>query len=518
MNSMKTFPNIKPSISLLFFTTLIFLNTVQLTAQSYSELWGKQGENWSPESRLPDFSFAGYHSGEDPLPEYEVTANVLDFGGKGDGKTDCTQAFRDAINKTEQGAILIPAGRYLISDIIWLEKPNLVLRGEGPGKTVITTNRTLEEVKPNMGATTSGKPTSRYSWSGGFLWMKGNIRDQKLAQITSEMKRGSRELTLSTPVKLKTGERVVIELMDDRNKSLINHLYSGEPDNTSEIKKTIKPRFVSKVTHVKDNQITLERPLCFDIRQEWSPVLKTFAPSVQESGIEDLSIEFPVTPYKGHFTELGFNGIAMNHVSDCWVRNVHIANCDSGIYVSGYFCTVDGLVITSERPRNKDSRNRTQTGHHGISMGTDCLVTNFDIQTHFIHDITLSKLNSGNVIKNGRGENLSLDHHKVVSHDNLFTNLDAGLGTELWRCGGGRNLGKHTGARGTFWGIRTDVPVSWPPKNFGPASLNFVGLKSEMNTVRFQVGKWWESIPVDDLQPLDLHAAQLEKRLGSRQD
>src|SRR6185503_6442966 len=34
-----------------------------------SELWGRGGERWSPRSRLPDFSFAGYHFGDDPIPD-----------------------------------------------------------------------------------------------------------------------------------------------------------------------------------------------------------------------------------------------------------------------------------------------------------------------------------------------------------------------------------------------------------------------------------------------------------------
>src|SRR6185437_11707244 len=58
-----------------------------------SPLWGKAGEAWSASGRLPDFSFAGYHSGEAPLPNPPVKANVRDVGAKGDGVTDDTDAF-----------------------------------------------------------------------------------------------------------------------------------------------------------------------------------------------------------------------------------------------------------------------------------------------------------------------------------------------------------------------------------------------------------------------------------------
>lgn len=37
-------------------------------AAEYSALWGREGEVWTPQGRLPDFSFAGCHCGEEPIP------------------------------------------------------------------------------------------------------------------------------------------------------------------------------------------------------------------------------------------------------------------------------------------------------------------------------------------------------------------------------------------------------------------------------------------------------------------
>ena len=134
----------------LLIVTIMFVASAS-SAQEYSKLWGENGELWSPESRLPDFSFAGYHFGEDPLPHVEVAANVREFGAVGDGKHDDTDAFKKAIEATEAGVILIPEGRWLLSDILWIKKPNIVLRGAGPDKTVLVFNTTLEAVRPNEG-------------------------------------------------------------------------------------------------------------------------------------------------------------------------------------------------------------------------------------------------------------------------------------------------------------------------------------------------------------------------------
>ena len=57
----------------------------------HSELWGSHGEKWSADSRLPDFSYAGYQRGEKPLPTLLPSCSVKDFGAIGDGKTDDTR-------------------------------------------------------------------------------------------------------------------------------------------------------------------------------------------------------------------------------------------------------------------------------------------------------------------------------------------------------------------------------------------------------------------------------------------
>ena len=53
-----------------------------------SALWGTDGEEWTPTSRLPDFSYAGYHMGETALPQVPVWKNLkTDYGAKGDRKS-----------------------------------------------------------------------------------------------------------------------------------------------------------------------------------------------------------------------------------------------------------------------------------------------------------------------------------------------------------------------------------------------------------------------------------------------
>jgi hypothetical protein len=227
-----------------------------------------------------------------------------------------------------------------------------------------------------------------------------------------------------------------------------------------------------------------------------------------------VTFEFPESAYGGHFTERGFNAIAFTRAANCWIRNIRIVNADSGIFLNGHFNTVSGVVLESSREPDRQKC----VGHHGISIaGGDNLVTQFDFRTRFIHDITVSHHCAGNVCSGGRAVDLSLDHHRYAPHENLFTDIDAGQGTRLWKCGGGVALGKHCGARGTFWNIRAAQPQTYPPNNFGPASMNFVALQTETPSETKQDGRWFEAIAPSEIAPANLHAAQLARRLKAKQ-
>ncbi|MHC4253938.1 MAG: hypothetical protein ACYS9X_32895, partial [Planctomycetota bacterium] len=141
----------------------------------------------------------------------------------------------------------------------------------------------------------------------------------------------------------------------------------------------------------------------------------------------------------------------------------------------------------------------------------DNLFTNFDFRVKFIHDISVSHC-SGNVISNGKGVDICFDHHKRAPFENLFTNIDIGAGSRMYRCGGGRSLGRHSGARETFWNIRARKPQSHPG-GFGPASMNFVGIATKERSVKDEKGRWFEAIPPAKLVPQNLHEAQLARRL-----
>ena len=164
-----------------------------------------------------------------------------------------------------------------------------------------------------------------------MVWFKGTDRGQALATVTAGAKRGDTSLKVSSTNQFKPGLRIQIFLTDAADKSLTAELHSGDTGNTDKMS-PVRVSLVARVTGVGAGEVHFDRPLRWDVRLEWQPRISAFAPSVTESGVENLCFEFPNTPYLGHFTEVGYNAVAMLNTADCWVRDFRVVNSDSGFF------------------------------------------------------------------------------------------------------------------------------------------------------------------------------------------
>jgi hypothetical protein len=493
--------------------TLGLLTSLLMTPApaSTSSLWGEHGEQWNAGSRLPDFSFAGYHRGNQPIPEIPPAANAKDFGARGDGITDDTKAIQAAIDSVRHGAVILSPGRYVITDYLRIQKSGIVLRGAGPDKTVLWFPKGLDEVHPREMHDSRGLPTSGYSFDGAFLAIEGNYRARPLTTIVANARRGATQITVAAAATLAPDQWVQIVVHEDHAQSLKTFLYGNDPGDVAHGKQ-LDTKMLVRVVRIDGNLVTLDRPLRFETRASWRPELRAFDPTVTESGIEGIAMVFPNRKYGGHFKENGANAFELRNVANCWIRHVRIHNGDMGVNIVACQNTVDGVVLTADPERGvKESAVPDCSGHHAFQFkeAEDNLVTHFDIQTCYVHDLSVEHA-SGNVYANGRGRDLALDHHKDTPYENLYTNLDCGRGTRVWLCGGGASLGRHCAGWATFWNLRAARPISPPPADWGPATMNFAGIASTTAASTTPEGRWWE--PASALVPADLHAAQWARR------
>jgi hypothetical protein len=479
-----------------------------------SELWGKAGERWSPASPLPDFSFAGYRMGTtEPVASGE-RVSVKDFGATGDGKTDDTEAILKAIAAAPGKVISFPAGRYVITKLIQLTQSGTVMQGEGPERTTLVMPVPLNTISPRVyNNPDASQATTLYSWSGGMIAMAGRgYTGEVLTTVTTAAKRGDTTLMVADAARLEAGARVVLELSDTSDRTLVAHVYRGDTGDLSKLRENYALQQVFTVMKVEGQSVTVDRPLRSDVNIEWTPTLKRYAPTLENCGVEHLTIEFPATTYQGHWKEEGFNPVEIKGAADCWIRGIKVVNPDSGPFIiDSVFCTIDGIELVSARKAAVEDIQ----GHHGISlMGVDCLCRNFTIGMKFFHDLTVSHGSAGNVFSIGTATDLAVDNHRHGPYENLFTQIDAGTGTRLWTSGGSSGQGKHTAAGAVFWNIKTKKDIPMPPPDFAPdGGLVLAGLK--MRVRKSEAGKHSiETMGPRNLEPPNLHEAQRGKRLG----
>ncbi len=472
---------------------------------NHSELWGESGERWSPRGRLPDFSHAGYHQGEAPPPEVPVAADVRDFGAVGDGVTDDSQAFLAAIESVERGAIFIPEGRYRLTRVLRLTRSGVVLRGAGRDRTVLFFPQPLYEIE-GVGPQLSPYGPYGWSWSGGVIWVEGEPDEEVvLTRVTAEAEQGDDEVEVESTAGIEPGQLVrLVQYESDGSLSL--HLHDGHPlDGPCLVD---RPGFkivdwALEVEAVERRRLKFGRPLRLDISPEWGAEIRAYRPGLEEVGVEHLTVEFPETEYNGHHKEPGYNGILFHAVFNGWVRDVAIVNFDSGIHFwYSRYTTGDGVLLTG------------RAGHYGLNLGgcQDCLMTRFVLENSSVHDLSTSNLGHGSVFSRGRGPDINFDHHRGAAYQNLYSDIDIGSAWKsrrVWETSGTRT-GHDTAARETFWNLAPKLIdrrlPHWPAVNIiGKVRRSDQG-EAETN------GAWIESIP--NLEPPDLHRAQLARRLG----
>ncbi len=481
---------------------------------AYSTLWGRQGELWDtedPDHRLSDFSFAGYRSGEYPIPDVLDRINVRSFGARGNGRTDDSAAFSKAIKAAKPGqAVFVPNGRYLIDDIIRVtNKGSWVLQGQSKERTILYIKRPGQEVWPQ----------TDWRFKGAFLWIgraADEERGERLARVTDSQARGTRLLDVSSS-RFRPGDWIRLVQTDPGDGSLFRHLHTDDGALAEEYDGAPMLWFESRLTSVSGRRIELERPLPVDVQLRWQPEIREPRPSVTEVGIENLSIEFKHAIYGGHLNEAGYNALRFEDVSNCWVRNVDIINADRGIDLSQdtRFCTVTDVRIGVSRSRSS-IESPAQHGHHAliVDAAADNLVTHFSVEVPFVHDLALTRFDRGNVYSNGHGEKLGMDHHRSGAHQNLFTNIDLGNPLRALKSGGSESRGPHSGAYNTFWNIRGAGKFDNVGCSFGGGRLNIVGFPTNSTCSALDWHTSEAHIDARTLRPPNIHEAQVRRRLG----
>ncbi len=475
---------------------------------------------------LPDFSHAGYEYGLGEIPNFSHVISVADHGAVPDDGKDDSAAILGALEtaKKHDGPVRIQfdAGRYQLTEIVWIERSNIVLSGTGMGQggteifmprplnqiddggaldDVRKFNESRYEVNKNLNLRTL---FSEYSWSGGFIWTrapegKPAYYTDELGtplQVTTDIVEGeqfSQTIEVADASNLRPGQVLKILWYNraGENGPLIESLY-GDADlvigsrhwSSSTIPVVFQP---TRIEAVSGNTVTIANPLLHPINEK---LPANFSPwsHLANVGVEDIAFIFPQNPYFGHHNEAGYNAIYMTGVHNGWLRNIRVEQADSAIMSDDLAnVTIRNIVIKGDHK-----------GHYGVTVSRshNVLVDGAQVFNDTHHSLSFNTLTTGSVFKDSIvWTNPSIDQHGGANHQNLVDNVtvyadpvrkarDGSPMIDIYNRGGGAAWHPGHGQFNTHWntqvilqtGVPLDQHVTIRSMREGGAAPRIVGL------------------------------------------
>lgn len=412
---------------------------------------------------LQDFSYAGYHYGEEEIPSPPVTLNIADFGVLPDTGEDVTDKIQEVINRLEEmggGVLFIPAGTYELNcdkerqNYLKISRSNVIIRGEGDATVIRKNNRLMSDAQP---------------WfSPGIIHAGENLWDNNsyistddlpyISEVAVSAKAGQDTIKLNSAKGLEAGDCVLLCMRntDDAgtlSKKVIAPLEiedAWENKKNAGVNRMIDYAWLAEVKSVNaDGRITFMQPLRADIDVEFAPFVCKF-PMLSEVGVENIRFEsaWDDDGYYHHKTlehDYGWNAVIFNQVKHGFVRNLTINNYTQGVQIrNGRNVTVSNITMNGF------------PGHYGVKSYTyacDNMFEDIKINCHRTHVAGVEGYTQGNVYRNFRITSDASDmdlHGAGAPAYNLFEKID---GTEKICGGAGPQNLPHSGHYNTFWNI-----------------------------------------------------------------
>ncbi len=555
MNSIFKIIHLKP----IKICCVLFLFTI---ASLYSQEIPKiiSDKEVSSQNFLPDFSYAGYHFGTSEIPEIkEKIILAADYGVIANDDLDDSKALLKAFkaaNEVQGNVVLqLPAGKIILSDILYIERSNFVLRGAGSGKEgteifcprpliYMKNQESLAELREYLTTTDKRQvekennidlPFSQFAWSGGFIWTqvpkqrvkyyldKYDATQNILAKVLKG-KRGENVFYISDSNGLKVGDVVELDLFnkDGEKGEIIEALYKNSKVKigSSHWKLPSLPlvRQQVEIEAISKNKVTIKTPLLIDIKPNYQALLVEWN-HLSEVGIEHLRMSFPDAPRVAHHVEPGFNGIFLTRIFNSWVTDVTINNADSGILTEEIANVTIKDIVTEGK----------NIAHYTVAMGGvhNVLVENLKVYNKAVHPLSFNTFSTKNVYENCEiFTDPDLDQHAGANHQNLFDNIKVHFepntdNTYPLFAGGGASYWKPShGAYSTFWNITVaisgnnlNVPIELNGMEEGPFA-RIIGINGNRNfTVKYGPDAYIEFVNQSMKKIPSLYNYQLKKRL-----
>ncbi len=515
-------------------------------------------ENWQPQFKdsagrfLHDFSYAGYHRGEIPLPTPtgpQIDVTQAPFSADVTGVKDATAAIQAALDqaaKSGGGIVYMPSGTYRIAPpagekvALKVSGDHTVLRGAGVERTFLVNEEPVMREKTVI-EIAQPKPTW---WYAEGNWVKAS-------PASADIPSGATVIPVEDPSLFAKDDLVVVR--SDPTDRFINELgMTGKW--TVQNMKGRGLAFCRTVLAVDPaaKSITVDVPTRYLLRKEDNArVVKMPGNMIREVGLEDFSLGMrehtgegtddeailntPGTPdYEMHQS----HAIVFNSAENCWMRRVN-SFCPAG-NTRGINVLSNGVKLERSRFvtiekcdwRNTQFKGGGGNGYLYTLHSEECLIRDCRAENgRHNYDIAMMYC-SGNVIldclsKDGR---LASDYHMYFAVANLFdcTTCDGDNLEAKYRPYGGNPMHGVTTSQSVFWNTFG--------QRYGPTSFIYAGKPNHREQVIVQSKQFGDGYVIgthgpaskidstnfvegegqDGLEPRSLYLEQLSRRLGKK--
>ena len=473
-------------------------------------------------SILPDFSYVGYHCGEEAIPDntnYKVF-NVLDFGAKPDDNLSDREAIQAAITAADRngsGIVFFPKGRFLVNEdgdivkSIVSKGSKIIFRGSGsgPGGTELFMKNPLQPANPQQMWTTP--PMFLFSAKGA---------DAKIGEVSKEAKKGSFDLKITTTANLNEGDWIALKLLDNSTKLVDEELtpYHADTKWTYLFRKGVDICMYYQVKEISNTGfITLHAPLAYSIDTKYKWEVCKFAHS-DEVGIENIAFvgnwKEKFVHHRSWMDDSGFTLFNFSRCTNSWMKNCRFTDCSvAAIVAQSANVTVVNCIVTGNG------------GHEAITSNhsTNVLLANLTDEASQWHSFGVSHGAVNTVLWHCKYPSTTcFESHASQPRNTLLDNVTGGL---MSNRGGGalENMPNHMNGL-VFWNYTQTNEAKkdfqfWPSDDIWwkiPDPV-IAGYKSKGTTFKREQLGYLEALD-EEVTPVSLYEAQLQLRLKAIPD
>lgn len=506
MNTTAAMRNILILIICLFTKTAI-----SQTPQIWLDFQEDKAAGITPE--LTDYSFAGYHFSELPIPSADEWQHfdVTDYGAVANDEGYDDTGIQDAINAAQghpgPAVVYFPVGRYIVSDdndinkMISVTRDSIVLKGAGSeeGGTEIF----MDQRRVNNG-----------HWQ--FQFEPSNTGSSNLTFLAGAAKRGDHRVIVESSENLEIG--MVIRLYHKSQEFAEAHF--GDLELSSDWTRLFGSSGgmtlyeLHEIQSISGNLVTFVNPIQTDLPELPEKYQVASHAVINEVGIEDILftsdwVNYPedFVHHKDDIHDYAWNAVQFANVQNGWVRNCEFRDWNQVMDVrQSIGFTVENVLISGKK------------GHASFltRRGYGLLVKDCEDLAGMHHGPGTGYSGVNTVyVRHKMQPDQSFDSHSGQPYATLMDDVQGGV---FNKNGGPHESYPHHARYLTFWNFRHEATGNisydfWSlPRNGNTyAEPFFVGFQSNM-TVNFS-DEGLNELPGQMVEPRSLFDAQLALRL-----